>query len=85
MNIAFASGLLEKALGIDFGADQVIPASCQSVFSFSFKASAKDFTESKYLPRGEFFIDSLHAQLKHYPHEFHDFFVDNSGTNNHMP
>lgn len=43
---------------------------------FSFKASAKDFTESKYLPRGEFFIDSLHAQLKHYPHELHDFHVD---------
>ncbi len=43
---------------------------------FSFEASAKDFTESKYLPRGEFFIDSLHAKLKHYPHELHDFHVD---------
>ena len=43
---------------------------------FSFKSSAKAFTESKYLPVGEFFIDSLHAQLKHYPHELHDFHSD---------
>ena len=43
---------------------------------FSFKSSAKAFTESRYLPKGEFFIDSLHAQLKHYPHELHDFHVD---------
>lgn len=42
----------------------------------SFKSTAKEFTESKYLPRGEFFIDSLHAQLKHYPHELHDFHTD---------
>ena len=42
----------------------------------SFVASAKDFTESEYLPTGEFFIDSLHAGLKHYPHELHDFHVD---------
>ena len=42
---------------------------------FSFTSSAKAFTESKYLPEGEFFIDSLHAQLKHYPHELHDFHV----------
>lgn len=43
---------------------------------FSFKASAKDFTESEYLPRGEFFIDSLYAELKHYPHKLHDFNAD---------
>lgn len=42
----------------------------------SFKAAAKDFTESKYLPKGEFFIDSLHASLKHYPHKLHDFHAD---------
>ena len=42
----------------------------------SFFSSAKSFTESKFLPKGEFFIDSLHAQLKHYPHELHDFHVD---------
>ncbi|WP_430411724.1 AsmA-like C-terminal region-containing protein [Kordia sp.] len=42
----------------------------------SFKASAKDFTESKYLPKGEFFIDSLSANLKHYPHKLHDFHAD---------
>lgn len=44
--------------------------------AFSFKSSAKDFTESKYLPKGEFFIDGLHAQLKNYPHELHDFNAD---------
>ncbi|MCB4798887.1 AsmA-like C-terminal region-containing protein [Neotamlana laminarinivorans] len=43
---------------------------------FSFKSSAKSFTEAKYLPKGEFFVDSLHANLKHYPHELHDFHVD---------
>jgi hypothetical protein len=43
---------------------------------FSFKASAKNFTESKYLPTGEFFIDSLSADLKHYPHTLHDFHAD---------
>jgi hypothetical protein len=42
----------------------------------SFIASAKDFTESKYLPQGEFFIDSLTAGLKHYPHKLHDFHAD---------
>ena len=43
---------------------------------FSFESSAKDLTESNTLPKGEFFIDSLHAQLKHYPHELHDFHGD---------
>ncbi len=42
----------------------------------SLKSSAKDITASKYLPKGEFFIDSLHADLKHYPHELHDFHAD---------
>lgn len=42
----------------------------------SFKSSAKAFTESAYLPKGEFFIDNLHAQLKNYPHELHDFHAD---------
>lgn len=39
----------------------------------SFRSLAKDLTEFKYLPKGEFLIDSLHAQLKHYPHQLHDF------------
>lgn len=43
---------------------------------FSFTSSAKAFTESKYLPKGEFFVDSLNAKLKHYPHKLHDFHVD---------
>lgn len=43
---------------------------------FSFKASAKSFTESKYLPEGEFFIDDLYAKLKHYPHALHDIDAD---------
>ncbi|MDC3388306.1 AsmA-like C-terminal region-containing protein [Flavobacteriaceae bacterium] len=42
----------------------------------SFKSIAKDLTEFKNLPKGEFLIDSLHAQLKHYPHELHDFHSD---------
>jgi len=42
----------------------------------SFNASAKAFTESKYLPKGEFFIDNLYADLAHYPHKLHDFHAD---------
>ncbi|WP_299429562.1 AsmA-like C-terminal region-containing protein [uncultured Maribacter sp.] len=42
----------------------------------SFKTSAKDCTETTYLPKGEFFIDSLYADLKHYPHKLHDFHAD---------
>ena len=42
----------------------------------SFNSSARAFTESKNLPEGEFFVDQLHANLKHYPHELHDFHVD---------
>ncbi len=41
-----------------------------------FESNARAFTESKYLPEGEFFVEKLHAQLKHYPHELHDFNVD---------
>jgi len=42
----------------------------------SFLCSARDITESPYLPIGEFFIDDFHAQLKRYPHNFHDFHAD---------
>ena len=42
----------------------------------SFKSSARAFTESKNLPVGEFFVDNLYAELKHYPHKLHDFHVD---------
>lgn len=42
----------------------------------SFKSSAKNFSSFDYLPKGAFFVDSLHAQLQHYPHEFHDFRAD---------
>jgi len=42
----------------------------------SFTASAKDVLEATYLPKGEFFIDSLNADLKHYPHKLHDFHTD---------
>ncbi|MBA3971640.1 MAG: hypothetical protein H0X46_05755, partial [Bacteroidetes bacterium] len=43
---------------------------------FSFKSSAKAFTESPTLPIGEFFIDNLYAKFKHYPHTLHDFHAD---------
>ncbi len=42
----------------------------------SFVGSAKGVTESQYLPKGEFFIDSLYAEFKHYPHRLHDFHAD---------
>jgi hypothetical protein len=43
---------------------------------FSFKSSARAFTESPNLPVGEFFIDELYAKMKHYPHVLHDFHAD---------
>jgi hypothetical protein len=43
---------------------------------FTFKSSAKAFTESPNLPVGEFFIDDLYAKMKHYPHTLHDFHAD---------
>lgn len=41
-----------------------------------FVSAAKALFESKTLPVGEFFIEDLHAQLKHYPHKLHDFHAD---------
>lgn len=44
--------------------------------AFSFNAMGNAFTEYRYLPKGEFFVDDLYADLKHYPHTLHDFHVD---------
>ncbi len=44
--------------------------------AFSFNALGNAFTEYKHLPKGEFFIDDLYADLKHYPHTLHDFHAD---------
>jgi len=41
-----------------------------------FKSTAQALTQYKYLPEGEFLIEKFHAQLKHYPHELHDFRAD---------
>jgi hypothetical protein len=41
-----------------------------------FVSSARAFTESPNLPIGEFYVDSLTAQLTHYPHTLHDFHAD---------
>ncbi len=48
----------------------------------SFKTIAKELTEFKYLPKGEFLIDSLNAELKHYPHKLHHFHSDIFVKNN---
>lgn len=42
----------------------------------SFLASARDFTESEFLPRGEFLIHQLEVDLQNYPHRLHDFNAD---------
>lgn len=44
--------------------------------AFSFNALGDAFTEFQHLPKGEFFIDNLYADLKHYPHTLHDFHAD---------
>lgn len=41
-----------------------------------FNASARNFTESAYLPKGEFFIDDLHVGFKHYAHALKKFHAD---------
>lgn len=41
-----------------------------------FKSSARAFTESKYLPEGEFIVERLHAQLESFPHEIREFYAD---------
>jgi hypothetical protein len=41
-----------------------------------FVSSAKAFTESPNLPKGEFYIDNLFADLQHFPHTLHDFHAD---------
>ncbi|MFT6802711.1 MAG: hypothetical protein ACJA2N_001901 [Salibacteraceae bacterium] len=43
---------------------------------FSFNALGNAFTEYTHLPLGEFYIDNLYADLKHYPHTLHDFHAD---------
>lgn len=50
--------------------------------SVAFETHAKELFDFKYLPRGEFFIDDLHAQLRHYPHRLHDFHADVIITDN---
>jgi len=42
----------------------------------TFESTARNLAQFTYLPEGEFFVDSLHAELKHYPHTLHDFHVD---------
>ena len=78
-HLSIAAGLLDVAELTGYsaadstGIDEQIE---DLTVGFSFITSARAITESRYLPRGEFFVDSLHAQLKHYPHELHDFHVD---------
>lgn len=43
---------------------------------FTFKSSARAFTESKNLPIGEFLIDRLDVTMQNYPHRLHDFAAD---------
>ncbi len=72
LDIAQLTGFAKQDT-VQTGIDEQIKALS---LGLSFNASAKDFTESKYLPKGEFFIDSLYADLKHYPHKLHDFHAD---------
>ncbi len=72
LDIAQLTGFSEQD-SISTGVNEQIKA---LRLGLSFKASAKDFTESANLPKGEFFVDSLYADLKHYPHRLHDFHAD---------
>ena len=70
IDIAELTGIsIGDSTGID---EQIEDFSIQMKFS----STAQGLREYEYLPRGEFFIEGLHAQLKHYPHELHDFNAD---------
>ena len=45
-------------------------------FAAHFETTSDHLNEFKYLPHGEFFIDSLFCQLREFPHRFHDFHAD---------
>lgn len=44
--------------------------------ALSFITTAREITEGKPLPKGEFFIEDLFVKLKNYPHRLHDFHAD---------
>jgi uncharacterized protein involved in outer membrane biogenesis len=46
------------------------------VLGLSFESTARELTRFKYIPKGEFFVDSLTAKMEHYPHTLHDFHID---------
>ena len=70
LDIAELTGFTKgDSTGID---EQIEDLSIQ----LKFNSTANGLTAYKYLPKGEFFVEDLHAQLKHYPHELHDFHVD---------
>ena len=70
LDVAELTGFTEgDTVGIDEGIEDLS-------LGLSLTSKAMDLATSEYLPKGEFFIDSLHAQLKHYTHELHDFHVD---------
>ena len=70
LNIAELSGYKKNdTLGVNEQIEDL-------VLGLSFESTAKDLGTYEYLPKGEFFIDSLHARLQQYPHELHDFQVD---------
>ncbi len=70
LDIAALTGFsIGDSTGID---EQIEDFSIQ----MKFISTADGLSNFEYLPRGEFFIEGLHAQLKHYPHELHDFHAD---------
>lgn len=42
----------------------------------AFNTSVKQLTHPSGIPRGNFYIEDLHAKLNHYPHTFHNFRAD---------
>jgi hypothetical protein len=42
----------------------------------AFESRVKELFDFKYLPQGKFFIDTMHASFKNYPHRLHDFKAD---------
>lgn len=49
-----------------------------------FSSSARNITEARNLPKGEFFIEDFYAKMKHYPHTLHDFHADLFVDDNHF-
>jgi len=79
MNLQAKSDILDikELLGFNPDLAQKLDEKIKDLdIKLSFITHAKELFDFKYLPRGEFFIDDMYAQLTHYPHKIDNFHAD---------